>query len=99
MAKKAEINLAAGEQSPWQIGTAYLVRTVTHYWVGRLVWVGPHELVLEEAAWIPDTGRFSAAIAKGSLTEVEPVPGRVIVGRGAIVDAPVWTHPLPLKPR
>ena len=42
-----------------------------------------HELILEDAAWIADTGRFSDAI-----NEVEPFPdGKVIVSRGALIDA------------
>lgn len=81
--------------SIWQIGQAYLIRTVTNYWTGRLIAFGQQELVLEEAAWIADTGRFNEADAKGSLNEVEPVQGRVIIGRGSIVDAVPWKHSLP----
>ena len=82
---------------PWQVGTAYLVRTVTNYLCGRLVWAGPQELVLEDAAWIADTGRYSDALSSGSLREVEPIPGPVVIGRAAICDAAIWTHPLPLQ--
>lgn len=42
---------------PWNVGANYLIRTVTMIDTGRLVDVGPQELVLEEAAWIADTGR------------------------------------------
>jgi hypothetical protein len=80
---------------PWQVGKTYLIRTVTHYWTGRLVAVHGDALVLEDAAWIADTGRFHAAVQSGLLNEVEPVPRPVIVGRGAIVDATEWTHKLP----
>ena len=86
----------AGPSAPWQVGTAYLVRTVTNYLCGRLTWVGPAELVLEDAAWVADTGRYSSALAEGRLGEVEPIPGPVIVGRGSVVDAAKWTHALPL---
>lgn len=83
-------------EGPWRIGVAYMVRTVTHYLCGRLTWAGPQELVLEDAAWVADTGRYSDALAKGALTEVEPIPGPVVIGRAAIVDAAIWTHALPL---
>lgn len=72
----------------WEIGKIYLIRTVTMIDTGRLVAVTPHELVLEDAAWIADTGRFADALQSASFNEVEPFPaGRVIVGRGAIIDA------------
>lgn len=73
---------------PWEIGKIYLIRTVTMIDLGRLVAVTPQELVLEEAAWIADTGRFADALAKCDFGEIEPFPdGRVIVGRGSVIDA------------
>lgn len=76
------------EQSIWEIGMVYLIRTVTMINTGKLVAVGDQELVLEDAAWIADTGRFSDALKKNEFNEVEPFPnGRVIIGRGSIIDA------------
>jgi len=76
------------DDSHWEIGKAYMIRTVTMIESGRLVAVTPHELVLEEAAWIADTGRFTEAVAKAEFSEVEPYPdGKVIVGRGGIISA------------
>jgi len=81
---------------PYTIGMKIFIRTVTMIVTGRLVEVHEHELVVEDAAWVADTGRFSAALASGTLSEVEPFPdGRVIVGRGSIVDACEWAHELP----
>ena len=72
----------------WEIGKVYLVRTVTMIDTGRLVAVSDHEIVLDQAAWISDTGRFSQALTTAKFAEVEPFPdGQVIVGRGAIIDA------------
>ena len=80
----------------WEIGAAYLIRTVTMIQTGRLIAVNEHELVLEDAAWIADTGRFSDALRGGSFVEVEPFPdGHVIVGRGSIVDACALPFALP----
>jgi hypothetical protein len=98
MSKKTNtiFQVLPGADSPWKVGTAYLIRTVTMFVVGRLAWYGPQELVLTDAAWVADTGRFSDALASGHLSEVEPFPEAVIIGRGSIVDATVWTHALPL---
>jgi hypothetical protein len=84
-----------GGEDVWKTGEKYFIRTVTHYHTGRLVAVTPTELVLEDAAWVADTGRFSDALKTGVLKEVEPFPGQVIVGRGAVVDACIWKHDLP----
>ena len=76
------------QKSAWEVGKCYLIRTVTMIDTGRLVDVTEHEIVLEEAAWIADTGRFSDALKSLQFNEVEPFPdGRVIVGRGAVIDA------------
>lgn len=87
-------NTSEIQSSPYQIGQAYLIRTVTLYYTGKIVRVTPKELILEDAAWIADTGRFSDALKTGSLNEVEPM-GEIIIGRGSIVDATRWMHPLP----
>ena len=72
----------------WNIGANYFIRTVTMNHTGRLVAVTDKELVLEDAAWIADSGRFTQALVNGTYNEVEMFPkGRVIVGRGALVDA------------
>lgn len=82
--------------SPWKIGANYLIRTVTMVDTGRLVAVTEHELVLEDAAWIADTGRFADALKIANFSEVEPFPfGRVIVGRGSLIDA----VEIPMLPR
>ena len=79
----------------WTVGKAYFIRTVTYHLTGRLVKVGPTELVIEDAAWVADSGRFMDAIKHGNLHEVEPISGPVIVGRGSITDACQWPHALP----
>ena len=84
---------------PYRIGENYLIRTGTHIDVGTVVSVGPQEIVLVNASWIADTGRYANAIAEGTLSEVEPYPDgqEVIVGRNFVVDATLWNHPLPRK--
>ena len=74
---------------PFEVGKNYFIRTVTHHHTGRLVEVWPGELVLEDACWIADDGRFSDALKSCEFNEVEPFPTgkRVIVGRASLVDA------------
>jgi len=84
------------DDSHWKIGKNYFIRTVTFYYTGKLIKVTGKELVLEDAAWIADTGRFSTALKEGELTEVEPYQdGELIIGRGAIIDASIWNNIVP----
>ena len=78
----------------FEIGAAYFIRTVTYHITGRVVAIDGNFLILEDAAWVADSGRFAQAIAKGTLSEVEPV-GDAIVNQTAIVDAFPWPHALP----
>ncbi len=79
---------AAPAPHPYEIGQPYLIRTVSMIDTGRIVEVTAQEIVLEEAAWIADTGRFSDALKSCNFNEVEPFPdGRVIINRAAIIDA------------
>lgn len=81
--------------SPLSVGRAVLIRTVTHYYTGRIAQVKAHEIVLRDAAWIADTGRFFDALSTGNLSEVEPFVGPVSINRDVLVDATEWKHPLP----
>jgi hypothetical protein len=92
-------NSQQNKGSPFEIGKSYLIRTVTMTTIGKLEKVFDNELVLSSASWIADTGRFHDALRNGieKLSEVEPFVNDVIVGRGSIVDATVWSHDLPTK--
>lgn len=80
---------------PFGIGEAVIVRTVTLYYTGRITRTTPGFVVLTDAAWIADTGRWSTAMASGVLGEIEPYPGEVAVSLGAVIDVAPWPHPLP----
>jgi hypothetical protein len=81
---------------PYHIGKTYFIRTVTHHYTGVLVKVFKNELVLKDAAWIADDGRFADAVKDGTFSEVEPFPdGEVVIGRGAICDAYAVTFKSP----
>jgi len=77
------------------IDQAVIIRTVTLYYTGRLVEYDDQWLVLDDAAWVADTGRWAKALETGQLTEVEPYPGRCLVATGAVIDVSPWPHPLP----
>ena len=81
--------MTKSKDHPFSVGGNYFIRTVTHHYTGKLVAVYPNELVLVDAAWIADDGRFSQAVKTGSFAEVEPWPDgiEVIIGRGSILDA------------
>lgn len=74
--------------SHWKIGKTYFIRTITHHYTGILLKVTNKELVIKDAAWIADDGRFADALQTGKFSEIEPFPdGEVIIGRGALLDA------------
>jgi hypothetical protein len=80
--------IISSDVAPWRIGKNYFIRTVTMIDCGKLVAVTPTELVLKNASWIAETGRFADALKKCEFGEVEPFPdGNVIIGRGAVIDA------------
>ena len=95
LCKIAEVLEGGGEpeRGPWQIGKKYFIRTVTMHLTGELISVSKQELVLKDAAWIADSGRFNEAIRDiNKCSEVEPFAENVIVGRGSIVDATIISH-------
>lgn len=78
-----------------EIGKQYLIRTVTLYYTGRVAEITDCDVVLEDAAWIAETGRFHDALKTGELLEVEPFVKPVGISRNVIVDFTQWSHPLP----
>ena len=80
---------SASKPHPYEVGKPWFIQTATSYWVGMLDLVTENELVLVDAAWIPDTGRFNEFISgKIQPKELEPcgdVP--VVISRGAIISA------------
>jgi len=93
---KSLFGVSCGQENhPYKVGEKYLIRTVTHYYIGQLKQVFQNELLLSSASWIPDTGRYYDAIKTGSLNEVEPIIGDAIIGRGAIIECVRWNHDIP----
>jgi len=86
--KKESIGKVQVKDSPFVIGENYLIRTVTMIYTGKLVKVFEKELVVVDAAWIPETERWADSVGKGDFKEVEPYPDKaeVILNREAILD-------------
>lgn len=73
---------------PFEIGKKYLIRTVTMIQTGEVRQVKGKFLVLKDAAWIADTGRFSVALEdQEKFNEVEPFKNDAIVNMDTIIDA------------
>jgi hypothetical protein len=79
---------------PFEIGKAYLIRTVTYHQVGVLKDIQGDFLIFKDASWVADSGRFSDCLSKGSFNEVEYV-GPMMINKTAIVDAFPFEHKLP----
>jgi len=78
------------------IGKSWFIRTVTYHLVGKIEKRIGDFFVLKDASWVADSGRFTQAIKKGTLNEVEPV-GDALVNIHAITDAFPWRHKLPTE--
>ena len=76
------------------IGNAWFFRTVTYHCVGVVEARFGDFVRLSQASWVPDSGRFMAAIKAGTLSEVEPV-GVQYLNLKTVVDFFPWIHPLP----
>jgi hypothetical protein len=88
-----------------QVGEAYLVRTITHYFIGKLTEITPYTLKLENVAWIgqiggdSETGRWDYllknGVPSGGRYEVYDAPE--YISRLAVIDCAEWNHKIPSK--
>jgi hypothetical protein len=89
-----ETKLEGVNDLPFQLGQSYFFRTVTFHIIGRVAAIRKNFLVLNDASWVADSGRFMNSIKDGELNEVEPL-GDWIVNTDSITDCGPWRHPLP----
>lgn len=82
------------EDGPFEEGKKYFIRTATMAQLGKLKKVYKDYLVLENASWIADTGRFHDFLKKGECNEYEAFVNDCIVPTGSIIDATEWDHDL-----
>ncbi len=76
------------------VGKTVFFRTVTNYWVGKIVKRIGSIYQLEKASWIPDTGRFGECIKTGEFKEIEYV-GNWNINFDSVVDFGMWKYSLP----
>lgn len=81
--------------SPFEVGKKYLIRTVTHIDVGEVVSIVGDFVIMRDASWIADTGRFHECLSRGTFGEIEPYTEDAIINASAIIDASEWNHELP----
>lgn len=93
--KAATAKKAAKGGSPLRVGESVVIRTVTYHYIGRVTSLDATEIVLEDASWLADSGRWGQALATGTVMEVEPYPRPVSIARAAVVDVTSWPHALP----
>lgn len=80
---------------PIEVGKVYLFRLATVYDLGRVKAIYSDCILLSDASWVADTGRFHVALKDGKLNENEPFGRDVVIYKGAIVDACEWTGSFP----
>lgn len=88
-------NAGAADASPFEVGKAYLFRTVTHIEVGRVKRLVGQFVELEDASWIAHTGRYHDCLVTGVFDEVEPYPILTGVNTQSLVNYAPWPHALP----
>jgi hypothetical protein len=96
--KKSSVlpTIPESETYPYVIGERYYIEQVTKYFTGRLVALTDNEFILDQCAWIADTGRYAQAMQSGNFSDVEPFPdGLVFVARNATVMVRPWSLVLP----
>jgi hypothetical protein len=85
---KELIETQSGKMNPWTqwLGKKVYVQTVTYHYTGQVVeLVGDESAILEDAAWIADTGRFAQAMETGEYDEIEPIPLPIQLNYGSVV--------------
>lgn len=96
---KQQKKTVVSKESGWEIGDNYLIRTVTHIQVGKLIDINDKEIILSNASWVADTGRWSQMLNKGlenvDNSEIEPFIDDIIINRGALIEATKYRHSLP----
>ncbi len=84
-------------ESFYKIGSQYIVRTVTMINVGIVKVDHEDYLILEEAAWVGESSRWSDFVKGKRPTEMEPYVNDVIVYKGAIVDATMVSNQMVIE--
>lgn len=84
----------ASTEHPFKEGDSYFIRTVTYHFVGTIKEIVGKWIVLKDASWVADSGRFHVALEKGELNEVEYMD-KAIINMDTITDASLWNNKVP----
>jgi len=87
-------NATKSSEHPFVIGKSYFIRTVTYHFVGTIKEITGKWIVLKDASWVADSGRFHTALETGELNEVEYMK-QAIVNMDTITDATEWENKVP----
>ncbi len=79
------------------VGGSVFLRTVTHYYIGKIKEVDGTGVFLEPATWVAHQGQMFDCLSKGTTQESEPFPAGVFVFWQACVDVAVWAHKINQK--
>lgn len=91
------MQMDSNNMNPLQREKNVFIRTVTHYYTGKVLDFDEDAILLGDACWIACTKRFHDTLKNGEFEEVEPFVMPVYVNRAAVVDITEWTHALPDK--
>lgn len=94
MAVKDEIGCSSGLTHPFKVGDSYFIRTVTYHFIGTIKEITGKWLVLKDASWVADSGRFNVALKKGELSEVEYME-KAFINMDTITDVTPWNNKVP----
>jgi len=70
------------------------IRTVTMFYVGKLMYENKKFIFVEDAAWVGNTGRFHDFLKDGDVNEVEPYVDPIAINKDSIVEVTLWNHDL-----
>lgn len=73
------------------VGKTYFFRTVTYHMVGLVTGVMGNFVLLSQATWVAESGRFMQCITEGAVNEVEPV-GCAGLNMDTVTDFFPWVH-------
>ena len=98
--EKEDKQISKNEENDfYEIGKVYVVRTVTMIYLGKLKAKNNNELLLTEAAWIPDTSRWNEFLKGEKPNEMEPYFNDVIISKGGILDSTVMSAKMIIEVR
>lgn len=79
---------------PFKVGEKYFIRTATFFHLGRLKEISNKWLILEDACWVADTGRFYDFLKDGKCNEYESFQDDVFIPLDSVIDITKWKHEL-----